>query len=294
MDINALIATAVETEDQTEVHSGGDFEYTPPAPGKTPMRFVGYIELGKRAQTFKGEKKPDADEVRMIFELFGKDRVKDIEVEGGTKKVAERIEFNITKKLTEKSKYVALFNAMRAGRDDIKHMAQMLGEAFMGEVFHYVKNKGTQNERVYANLYDDKNVYSVKAPRVSVPVDPLNPVEFKDVDISKNVPAAISAIKVFFWNNPTPETWDSLFIDGHKETKNADGTVTQVSKNWLQEYIMSATNYQNSPLAMMLGGVADLKIEEKKEEIKVSTGSLPAEQKASVAEVDALAALGLT
>ena len=53
-----------------------------------------------------------------------------------------------------------------------------------------------------------------------------------------------SEIKLFLWNNPTKETWDSLYIEGTKD----DGK----SKNWIQEDMYKAVDFPGSALDIML------------------------------------------
>lgn len=62
-------------------------------------------------------------------------------------------------------------------------------------------------------------------------------------------------LQVFLWGKPTKATWDSLFIDGTVTRKNKEGDEVEYSKNWLQEKIASATNYDGSLLDQLLGGM---------------------------------------
>lgn len=251
MDIKALIAEAAEHEDHSEVQEGGNFEYVPPKEGTALGRFIEYIELGAQPEFFEGKEKPNPVEmVRVTFEFTFGDRVKEIEHDGKKIKIAERVSFEIAKKHTEKAKFTKLFKAMSYGRPEIKHLAQMLGEAFIFKVFHNTTDKNGK-KRTYANIWKDQ-VFHINAPRRE---DPLTgSVE----DISSKIPEAISPIRVFFWASPTKETWDSLFIDGEREVKAADGTVTKESKNWLQEQILSAKDFKGSALQQMVSGLREL------------------------------------
>lgn len=304
MDVNALIDYAVEHEDQTDVTAGGDFEYVPPKAGPTVGRFVGYIELGPQPQTYQGKPKEPVEEVRLIFELLSPaHNIKEVEINGEKKKISDLIAFNVPKKLNEKAKYVKIFNAMRYGREftkdnkPLKHMAQMLGEAFKLNIWHNVVDKGHNKGKTYANLHDGNGAWGIYAP---VAVDELAGTS---VDISDRIPASLQpGIKIFLWGNPTKDTWDSLFIDGENTVKQADGTEVTKSKNWLQELIMSSTSYEGSKLQQMLGGVQGLSIKEepKKEASSVQSGGLPAEDKPAASSVPAandvdaaMASLGL-
>jgi hypothetical protein len=250
IDYKALAAQAAEMEDQTDTQAGGDFEYQVAPEGITFGRMIEYIELGKQKQrAFQGKPKKDADEVRITFELLHpKKNIREIEVDGKKIQVTDRISINTTKSLHEKSGYVKLFKAMARGREDIKHMAQMLNEAFLLTVSHNVKEKDGK-KTTYANLQKD-GVYNIAAPVI---VDPV-----AETTTQIPVPAALSPIRIFLWNNPTKETWDTLFIDGDKTVKDEDGSEKQVSKNWLQNRILGATNFAGSALEDLLSGSAEL------------------------------------
>jgi hypothetical protein len=135
-------------------------------------------------------------------------------------------------------------------------MAQMLGEAFIITIYHNVVT-AEGNTNTYVNL-DNDGVYGISAPFI------VNPLDDTRTDVP--VQEAISPLRIFLFNNPTKETWDSLFIDGTREVKKDGGAIEHVSKNWLQELILSATNIVGSPVEALLGGVAELPVEETVEE----------------------------
>jgi len=247
--IDDLIASAAELQDQSETVASVDF--APPAAGPTVGRFIEYIEYGKQKQKpYQGKPKPDAQEVRLTFELLAPKNIKEIEIEGGGKKeIADRINITLAIKLGDKAAFKKLFTKMTYGRNNIKHMAQMLGEAFVLEVLH---NKAKEGDKIYANIRDAQGEWKVSPPFVKDPISG---------NIKKyNVPPAKSPIKIFLWANPTKETWDSLFIDGTREVKEGD-VVKQVSKNWLQERILGATDYKGSKLEDLITKVDGLSID---------------------------------
>ncbi|QIG68424.1 hypothetical protein EVB62_022 [Rhizobium phage RHph_TM33] len=298
-DIKSLVAGAKQREDQSVVQAGGDFTYVPPTAGRTVGRFIEYIELGDHVTLYEGKPKPAAPQVRVTFELLmnndNRKDVKEIEVEGGKKLIADRISVEMPKKFTEKAKFYKLFKAMQAGRTEITHIAEMLNECFIIDIEH---NKSEDGKKTYANIYSQAKGWGISAPRI---VDPLAGTS---TDISKSIRDAISPLRIFLWDNPTKATWDSLYIDGTREVKNADGTTTQESKNWLQEKIMSATNFTGSPLEATVSGLRDLSTLSSVGASDASTGSsrsnLPEEnagagtQMSVAASDDPLAALGLT
>ena len=248
LSIEELAALAAEHEDQTQEVSGGDFEYEIPEAGVTVGRLIEYIELGKHKRAaYMGKPKPDAERVRITFELLHPQKnIKEYEKDGEKRKFAQTISIDLTKSLSDKAKFKKLFKKLTYGRDDKKHIAQLLGEAYVLTIVHNVVKKEGQPDRTYANLQGTDGEFLIGAP---FKVDALTGQKE-----AYNVPERIAPLRLFLWDNPTKGTWDSLFIDGTREVKEADGTVKQVSKNWLQERILSATNYKGSPLNHLLGG----------------------------------------
>lgn len=270
-EIKALAAKAEELDDQSV-----STEFTgkaPPPEGKAMARLVEYIELGMHKQKpFKGKEKPDAAEVRLTFDLLGPKYIREITVDGKPKKICDTITVRIKLSKNEKAKYKKLFEQMRYGRTDIKHVARMLGEAFQLTIKHNTVGEGDA-AKVYAN------VELIEAPRM------YNPITGDVVDLP--VPMPMSDLKIFIFDNPTLASWDSLFIPGESTFKNADGVEQTRSKNYIQEIIMSASNFKGSAVEAMLNGAN--KLEEK------TTPATKAEpvKKAPVAESDALSELGL-
>lgn len=287
LTIEQLAAIAAQNQDQTETIT--QTEYTPPPAGVTVARFISYIELGKQAQKpYQGKPKPDVEEVRVTFELVHPKNIKEIDVEGGKKKIADQVSIRLPIKLGERARFKKLFNAMTYGRENIKHMAQMLGEAFVVTVIH---SKSEDGKRTYVNLEDDTG-WKIRAPIKEA--DPMDP---ESVPQRINVPAALSPMKIFLFDNPTKETWDSLFIDGTRTVK-IDNVEKEVSKNWLQELILSAKNYDGSQLEAMLNKLQNLSVDPitPKEDTGAASAAVKAladgKPKETTAEED-LASLGL-
>lgn len=261
--IAALAAQAAATTDHTETKAGVDF--APPKEGRAGARFIEYIEMGKHPQKpYQGKAKPDEYEVRLTFELLGgfkgREDVREIDTDSGKKTVADRISLKLTVKQGEKAAFKKLFEKMRRGRDDIKHMAQMLNEPFMLTIIH---NKSEDGKKTYANIRDKDGNWLVSAPRVLA--DPLDDNSWVNVPVRERV----SDLKIFLFDNPTKETWASLFIDGTREVTKEDGTKENRSKNWIQETIMSAKNFHGSALESLLNDISDLSID--------PTGDAPAD-----------------
>lgn len=282
-DYIALANQAAELDDQTETKTA--VEFTPPSAGVTVGRMIEYIELGKQPQRpFKGKAKPNAFMVRIVFELLHPERnIKEIEVDGVKKKIADKIPVTLAYKLDAKASYKRLFNTMVRGRDGIKHMAQMLNEPFVITVVH---NTGADG-RTYANIRLADGSWLLQEAAQSDPI--------AGTKTAIRVPAAISPIRIFLWNKPTKETWDSLYIDGTRTVKEGD-VEKEVSKNWIQEKILSAKNYDGSELQAML---ANLSTPIDEDYLPIEGGAdialdvLDKMNDTGVSEVDALAALGL-
>ena len=281
MDMTTLAAQAAASaavDDQTVEKSS--FVYEVPAEGYTTARFVGYVEVGAQPQRpFQGVEKADAPEVRLTFELNGpkhKTEYKDAAGNDAVRYNTQREKITIGS--NEKSNFQKLLKKMLAGRTDIKHMAQMLGEGFLIKLKH---NKSKDGEKTYANMKVD-GVWDIGAPAVTDPISNETTI--------LEVPAATMPIQLLLWGAPSQEQWASIFIDGTYTKKDGDNTI-EVSKNFIQEEAMSASNFVGSAIEAMIGGAAIADITKEmaspKEEEKAE-----APKEAAEAD-DPLAALGL-
>lgn len=238
--LDQVKASAAKLKDQT-ADTGGSFERELPAAGKALARFVSYIEIGKRPQKpYMGKAKPDAHEVLLSFELLGKKHRKEIKQDNETKVVYPVIHIRTTIKGGERAGFTKLLKSMAYGRD-ITHMALMLGEGFVVDVVHNKVGEG-QDAKTYANLRNDTG-WTVSGPFR---------VDDEGETAPLNVPAATQPLKLLLWDAPTKEQWESIFIDGTYEKKDDKGNVTQVSKNWIQENILKATDFEGSAVQALL------------------------------------------
>lgn len=283
IDFTALINQAAQEDDQSQTRTGGDF--TCPKPGITVCRLTEYVELGMQKQKpFQGKPKPPAEEVRLTFELLSPAR--DIHEFDG-KRSADKISFRCLKSLSNKSRFKRLFNQMDYGRGKT-HMAHFLGEAFLVEIFNY---EG-QDKKARASLFNSEGFCHIGAPMR--PADPLDP-NGKPTPIP--VPDAISALRLFLFNHPSPECWNSLYIEGEREVKDEKGTVTgKESKNFIQESIRTAANFHGSPVEAMLAAISTPPVPTAAENAAQADSLAPAPApdpaKSSQAGKDALAELG--
>ena len=180
-------------------------------------RVVDYIEFGSHPQEYQGKKKPDAREFKVGFKLFGGDydgrfiSTFDLAIGNNPKSGAKRLFDNLN------------------WANDIKHPAQSLGRAYLVRI---IVKKNTAG----------KDVNRLDIDMIMPPLDTLSkkPYDVPAVDLDKDC-------RLFLFDAPTKEDWDSLFVDGKWD----DGG----SKNKIQEKILSAVDFQGSPLEKLISGV---------------------------------------
>jgi hypothetical protein len=236
---------------EADFEGGGEFTYEPPVEGPCVARLVSVIEIGNHPQRpYNGQDKPPAPEIIFQFELLGKKHRKEITVkdEAGsdTKKIVYPI---ITERMTVKAGpragYIKLLEALRYGRKEMTHPAMMIGEAFILTIIHGDNGKEGKEKRIYANIKDGAGIWKVGAPvRVN---------EEGETEPLKAPPATVEE-SALLWDAPDMDQWNSLYIPGSR-TKKVDGKEQEVSKNWLQETVKSALNFEGSPVATLVATV---------------------------------------
>ena len=268
IDFKALGAkAAAEGADQTKSVAGGS-DYAPPAAGPGLCRLIGYVELGKQRGSFKGV--PTIKEkVQLIFELVGK-RHPPRELPDGTK-IPVRITVEENLSVNVKANFFKLFQRMNY-RQDAQHFAQLLGDGFKCEVVHDKWTGKDGKERTDAVLRNEAG-YTIAPPRKD---DEDSETGWVNIE----VPAALSDIRCFLWEQADMAQWGSLFIEGeYPERKDDKGVVTAKakSKNVFQNAIKSAVNFQGSPMHALLLGLGqpldlpDVGEEEEREEAAAPT-----------------------
>lgn len=192
--------------------------------GNALARLVEYVELGSHNQVFKGTSKGSQPEMRLGFALYGKG----YQNEDGTPAIIRT--FDTVMGTNEKSKAFKLFKKMNYTGQK-KSFAQMLGDAFILKVAHTKPAKAGDTPRHFIDF-----------DGMLPPFDPVTatpyPVPMPDD----------SFFKLFLWAQPNKQCWDSLFIDGVFE----DGDRKGKSKNYIQNKILSSTNFKGSALEAML------------------------------------------
>ncbi len=284
IDFKKIVDQAANIDDQSAIKSFTSREVI--AEGACVLRFIGYVDLGLHdGGEWQGKAKPDTDKVYLTFEVLRKDTIREVEIEGVKTTITDRVSVRVDKKLSDKAKFKKLFNAMTYGRSDIKHMAQMLGESFLGRITHNVSKNG----KTYVNLTNADGTWSLAAPYRE---DPETGERTK-----VSAPGPYNDIKVFIWDVPTKECWDDLYIEGTwvNITKNEDGTESteERSKNFIQKQIMEAKNFDGSPIQQLLMGIDGLPTSEPVVEEKASASKdKPVSDEADYA-LAALADIGL-
>lgn len=286
-DINALIAAAAAADDFTKESKGGGFEKELPTAGMGVCRLREYIELGQQETATKAypNKKPQR-KARFVFELTTPKHVKEITKEDKSViRIPHTIAVTCVVSKSEKSNFIKLFRKLNwAGT--AQHPAQLLGAPYLVEIVHSPGNDQPitkENPAKYANVQKDGEYTFAPARKV-------DPIENTVEEIK--VPEMLNSQRLFLYDMPTQECWDALFIDG---TYTKDDK--EVSKNWMQETIMSALDFDGSALQQMIGGLEDLGKQEDvsvaTEQTTASTTSAPKTTSPSDAVTDPLADLGI-
>lgn len=222
------IATAAR--DLTKAVVVGDF--APPAAGATRLRLVGYVETGVHKKVFKGEEK-FKPQVELTFELSGP-KHQPRKTDSGVL-IPHRIVVKESVGFTVKNGYMKLFNQLNHDGSHTNFVTMLMESSWRGSVLHREYTIGDQ-KRIAAELKSRVNGYQIFAPTYEDP----DTGELKQVTADP----AITAPRLFLWEDPDLDQWDSLYIDGTYD--NGD------TKNVLQERIKRAENFVGSPIYDLL------------------------------------------
>lgn len=183
-------------------------------------RLIEYVELGNHAQEFQGKAKEPALEVQLGFALWGQG----YQNEDGTPYIIRPYSFSISR--NEKARAFLLFKAMN-WKLTAKSFAQLLGDGYLVKIVHEAKSK---TDATVVSRIDLKGFLP--------PHDQLTRQPYPIPDVPDE------QYRLFMWNRPTKAGWDALHVDG----KYDDGK----SKNFVQEKMMAALDFQGSPLQQLL------------------------------------------
>lgn len=231
---NATVEQFVEEEgvDFNEAVAGGGGKLMPE--GKALARLIQYVEVGP--QPIKQDaSKPPVNKFFLKFAVWGKGKDKQSTfhevVDGKMVPGVIRTQMIAVKKdLNSKSGAYKLFKRMNPDKT-AKHFAQLINGTFILPIVHNESGEG-ENKKVYANI-DLENI--------SLAVNPVTDEPFDVPEVEDE-----SLFKLFLWNRPSKEDWESLYIEG----KNDEGK----SKNWIQDTLLSSPEFPGSPLDLLLNG----------------------------------------
>lgn len=182
---------------------------------------VEVVEFGEQPQEYDGKPKAPAREFRLGFQLLNPAFAND----DGSCPVINT--FDTAETRNTKSRAFKLFKTMN-WRGNHSRFAQMIGELFILKVIH-VKNKQGQ---IKARIDLDA---------LQPPIDPTTGGTYA---APADRPLDEKLLRMFLWDVPTVEGWNSLHIEGTFD----DGR----SKNFLQEKCLSALDFEGSALQSML------------------------------------------
>lgn len=227
-ELKAQAELAAQTgPNMTEAQKGGGSGRLLPE-GYAFGRLVEYIEFGKQPQEFQGQAKDPALEFQLGFALWGEG----YQNEDGTPYMLRP--YSIAMSRNEKAGAFKLFKLLN-WKGDKTHFSQLIGDGFLVKIVHADKSKA------------DKT----KVSRIDLTgfLPPLDPVTKSPYPIPE---PADDAYRLFLWDRPTKEAWNSLYVEGTWD----DGK----SKNRVQESILGAVDFEGSALQALLmqSGVAAL------------------------------------
>lgn len=237
-------AAETTSVDMSEVSKGGGERRVLPE-GFAFGRLVEYVESGEHIAEFEGKPKPPAMKFRMAFALWGDTNPAAAEPEtdrpddlfhyfdkDGNKKPSVLRTFDMYLGNNEKARTKLAFDKMNYDNKAFKSFGQMLGQAFLIPVTRKAITKGA-NKGKFRN---DINWANIMAPRDPISRQPY-PIPEMPMDL----------LRYFFFDNPTPETWEALKIEGENDKGE--------SKDFIRNDILKAVNFEGSALHIMLGGV---------------------------------------
>lgn len=229
-------ALAAQTgPNMTEAQKGGGGARLLPE-GYAFAQLVEYVEYGSQPQMFEGVAKEPAQEFCLGFALSGvapdpTDPTKTIPYSNtdGTPYLLRT--WSMAMSRNDKAKAFLLFKAMN-WKGTATHFGQLLGEKFLVKIVTVTgKAQGSK-------------------PRSSIDLKSVLP----PLDVVSRMPYPIaespdSMYRAFFWEHPTLEAWNALKIEGEYEAK--DGKPAE-SKNYIQNDILSALDFEGSALQILL------------------------------------------
>ena len=276
IDISALANQAAENNDFTKEEKGG-FTREFPSEGPCFVRLREYVELGdQKPPEWKikayGKSKPKP-QARWTFEIvaavrkhpetgerYNAARRKVEPSDGDAFEIAETVTVVTDISKNGKAGHFKLFQALN-GAYGMKyvHPAQLLDAGgWMARIVHGYNKDDLQDNGLpkpdakpaRLQLKSRDGSWTFQAP-VKEDAETGETTRIKVPELL----GGLGSRKIFLWDQPTKECWDSLFIDGERdEIKDGKETGKKISKNWIQETILKATNFKGSALDILLQG----------------------------------------
>lgn len=282
-------------DDMTATSSGGSFVRELPIAKVGFGRLSGYVEVGIHEHGKAPHRKPKPL-ARFSITLLSKHHFFNIGKEETLKSVPHVMHLTLPISTNESSDYIKVFQAMNWDQK-ARHPIQLLNKPFKIAVTHTM-NPETKKPQ-YANLWKGSvkdKIWSFSAPVIE---DPETGEKTSIANKVPPLPNGVADISAFLFSNPCQESFDSLFIEGTRDVKGKDGVVRTVTKNFIQEQIMTALNFAGSEVEALIGGMGELpSLEEPEAAVKETPVSGKSEEEAAAealekAANDSLAALGL-
>lgn len=256
--LQAQANAAVEESgiDLNEAVKGGGGGRLLPA-GYAFGRIVEYIEFGNQPQEFHGKAKDPALEFTLGFALTGNAPNGETYHEAdGTPYVVRT--YNTALSRDDRSRAFKLFKALN-WKGTAKGYAQLLGQPILVKIHHVPKSKT-----------DPTLVSRIDLAGFLPPLDPVSQQPYAIPEAPDNL------YRMFLWDKPTKEAWDSLFIEGTYD----DGENKGKSRNRIQEAILGALDYNGSPLQLLLGGALALPVAASPQVVQPAAPVVPVAQAA--------------
>lgn len=220
----AAEAAAASAVDMNVAQKGGGGILYPA--GYCFARLVEVLELGNHVTSFQGVAKDPAPQIRLGFAIFGDG------YQGEDGKPGYIRTYDLTMSVNEKAKTFKLFKKLNY-KGQAKTFAQLLGQTFLLKINHYTAKAAGAKPRSVIDLEG-----------FLPPNDPVTKQPYPIPDAPDNM------YRLFLWDMPTKQMWDSLYMEGAFDDGN--------SKNIIQEQLMKATNFPSSALEQLLGGSTDM------------------------------------
>lgn len=239
LNLTELAKAAAQTGvNQSVIKTGGDL----PAEGPCQLRLIGYIEVGKHKKKFKNVDKV-VNKAVLIFEVVSK---RHIRRNDSNEIIPTLISLTVNLSQSQRANWPKLFSQLNYD-GQATHCVQLLGRAYLGEIFHREYDAGNGEKRKAVDLNAKGLPTVLRAPKKF----DEDTGEYVPVD----VPQPNAPLRALLWGAPSADQWASIFIDGKfEEERDESGKVVKParSKNRWQEMAKSAIDFSGSPLESLL------------------------------------------